>query len=79
MPALRREWSDVKRGDRFSIIPLADIHIGNAATDEKLLASTVQRIKDDDAAYWVGLGDYCEFINRSDKRFSVFGRLLRVH
>jgi len=36
-----------------------------------LLASTVQRIKDDDAAYWVGLGDYCEFINRSDKRFSV--------
>jgi len=71
MPALRREWGAVKRGDTFTIVPLADIHLGNAASDEKLFGSVVQRIRDDPDCYWVGLGDYCEFINRSDKRFSV--------
>jgi predicted phosphodiesterase len=71
MPAIRRDWSGVGRGDTFRIVPLADVHIGSAACNEKLLRSVVQRIKDDDRCYWIGLGDYCEFVNRSDKRFST--------
>ena len=68
---LYREWGAVKRSDTFTIVPLADVHIGNAACDEGLFASVVKRIKDDPTCYWLGLGDYCEFINRSDRRFSV--------
>ena len=68
---LRREWGAVRRGDTFTIVPLGDIHLGNRAADEKLFGAVVQRIKDDATAYWVGMGDYCDFINRSDRRFSV--------
>jgi hypothetical protein len=46
------------------------VHLGNDATDEKALAETVQEIADDPLSRWVGMGDYCEWINRSDPRFS---------
>ena len=54
--------------DTFTVVPIGDIHLGNEACDEKRLAETVKRIQDDDHCYWVGLGDYCEWINRQDKR-----------
>jgi hypothetical protein len=62
---------DVSRSDMFRLVPLGDIHIGAAACDEDLLAQVVKGIADDDNAYWVGLGDYCEFINMRDWRFNV--------
>jgi len=62
---------DVSRADTFRIIPLGDIHIGSAACDEDLLAKVVSGIARDPNAYWFGLGDYCEFINMRDWRFSV--------
>jgi predicted phosphodiesterase len=68
---LYREWGAVKRSDTFTIVPLGDVHIGNRACDETLFASVVKRIKDDPTAYWIGMGDYADFVNRSDKRFSV--------
>lgn len=71
MPALRRDWDGVKRGDTFRIIPLSDVHIGAAGCNEELFAATCQRIAEDDRAYWLGLGDYAEFVNRSDRRFSI--------
>lgn len=58
------------RSDAFTIVPVGDIHIGAAACDEELLRATVARIASDPLARWIGMGDYCDFINRSDPRFT---------
>jgi predicted phosphodiesterase len=50
---------------------IGDVHIGAAACNEKLLRQTVKRIEADDNARWVGVGDYCEWINQKDPRFSA--------
>jgi len=71
MQVVRREWFNVSRSDAFTIVPLGDVHLGNAACDERLFRSVVQRVADDPTCYWLGMGDYCEFINRSDPRFDV--------
>jgi len=57
------------RSDWFEIIPIGCTHLGNALCDEAALRRTVKHIKDTKHAYWGGMGDYCDFINRSDKRF----------
>lgn len=57
------------RSDVFRFYPSPDIHLGNAACDEKALAAWVKQIQDDPFALWAGIGDYAEFINRKDKRF----------
>ena len=56
------------RADMIRITPLGDMHLGNALCDEKLLAETVAEIEADPLHYWGGIGDYGEFINRSDRR-----------
>lgn len=71
MQVLKRDWHNVARGDQFRVVPLGDIHLGNAASDEKALRRTVADIAADDSAYWIGMADYCEFINRTDPRFSA--------
>jgi len=71
MTVIRREWFDVSRTDTWRLFPLGDVHLGNAACDERLFKAVVQRIADDDQALWIGLGDYADFINRRDPRFTV--------
>jgi len=68
---LRREWYDVPRNADtvYHIVPIGDVHDGTAACDEKLLQQVVARIEADPMCYWIGMGDYCEFINIHDKRF----------
>ena len=61
------------RSDMFRIIPISDIHIGNATCREKLLRSLVDDIASDDFAYIILMGDLCEFINRRDPRFEMEG------
>jgi hypothetical protein len=56
------------KADTIRIIPLGDIHAGHRNCDEALLDRTIARIKDDDDAYWGGMGDYCECIWRKDNR-----------
>jgi len=70
MKVLRREWTSVTRPDSFTIVPLGDIHLGNAACDEGLFREAVDRIAGDDTCYWIGMGDYCDFINATDPRFN---------
>jgi calcineurin-like phosphoesterase family protein len=70
MNILHREWTGVQRGDVFHIIPLGDVHLGNAACDEKLFQQVVKRIANDPRCSWLGMGDYCEFIQMSDPRWS---------
>ncbi len=71
MNSLIREWKSTSRSDVFKIIPLGDVHIGARACDEKHLLEVVKRIKDDEDCYWIGMGDYADFVNRQDPRFSV--------
>jgi len=55
------------RSDVFRIIPIGDTHLGHIATDEKLVQRTIDRVKEPDT-YWIGLGDICDSIGRTDKR-----------
>lgn len=57
------------RSDVFHLYPTPDVHLGNSACDEKALAEWVSTVAADPHAYWIGMGDYAEFINRKDKRF----------
>jgi predicted phosphodiesterase len=69
MKILRRRWHGVARPDTWTLYPLGDVHLGNQACDEKLFRATVKRVAEDDSALWLGMGDYCDFINLSDPRF----------
>jgi hypothetical protein len=69
MRVLKRDWSGLSRGDLIRIVPLGDVHLGVRACDEKLFTTTVNRIKDDPDCWWIGTGDFADFVNRSDKRF----------
>lgn len=56
--------------EHINIIPIADLHIMNATFDKKAYERTVEYIATHDNTYWFGLGDYGEFINFKDKRFT---------
>ena len=63
---------DVKadsRGDWFKIVPLGDVHVGNSNCDMQAFKDMVDWIKNKDKCMWVGMGDYIDAINYSDKRF----------
>jgi len=70
MKVLRREWMNVTRADVFTIVPLGDVHLGNTACDEALFRSAIERIAADPSCYWIGMGDFCDFINATDPRFN---------
>ena len=71
MKILTREWFEVSRKDTFRIVPLGDVHIGARACDEKLFRAVVDSIAQDKNCYWLGMGDYCDFVTGKDPRFSV--------
>lgn len=59
------------RSDSFVLYPIGDIHIGARACDLDSLRATVRDVEKDDSAVWIGMGDYAENINISDKRFDL--------
>ena len=69
MQVITRRFSGYGPARPFKIVPIGDVHIGPQSCDEKRLAAAVKAIADDPDTFWVGLGDYCDFINKSDKRF----------
>ncbi|HUV67139.1 MAG TPA: metallophosphoesterase [Sedimentisphaerales bacterium] len=66
---LKREISYTSRRDMFRLVFLSDIHLGSKHCDERLLRETVESIKRSKNAFWIGLGDYCEWINVRDPRY----------
>ena len=68
MEVITHEFFGVNRRIRMGLVPLGDIHIGSGLCDEDLLKKVVNFIKEN-GYYWVGMGDYCEFISLSDPRF----------
>ena len=53
----------------FYVVPIGDIHLGNACCDIEKLKEMVNWIKDNPNVYWIGMGDYIDCINYTDKRF----------
>ena len=51
-----------KKFDRkqFTLYPIGDWHYGSAQCNEGFIKQVVNEIKDNDAAYWCGLGDLME-------------------
>ena len=57
------------RGEQIFLVPIGDTHIGTRNCNEEKLQATIDWIKRTKNAYWIGMGDYGEFINYSDPRF----------
>lgn len=55
--------------DVFSIWNLSDLHWMSKSCDESQIRADIETIRNDPFAFWLGGGDYCEFIGYSDRRF----------
>jgi len=54
---------------RIKIYPLGDIHCGTRHCAEDRVRRQVEAIAKEDDAYWIGMGDYGEFITQRDPRW----------
>ena len=50
---------------------LGDIHGGIKHCAESMIKAKVQEVKEDPCAYWIGMGDYGEFITAKDPRWDI--------
>jgi len=57
------------RGEVVYLVPLGDLHVGTKNCDEDKLLATIEYIREHKNVYWIGIGDYIEAINYTDKRF----------
>lgn len=71
MRVIRRNTTYASRSDAFRLYILADLHLGNRECREDAVAQIVAEIAQDDHAYWMILGDCCDFINLRDPRRDV--------
>lgn len=60
-------------GQRFTIVPLGDVHFGSAACATHEFDSVIARIRSDPDCYWIGMGDMVESIAPNDKRWTAGG------
>jgi hypothetical protein len=59
------------RADVFRIWAIGDIHFGTKACALKRFKELVADIAADPFSFWVGMGDYADFISPTDKRFDA--------
>jgi hypothetical protein len=57
------------RSDVFDIHFIGDIHLGSASCDEDSLKKVISDIKSNPFARVIIMGDVCDYITQSDKRF----------
>ena len=57
------------REDVFYIVPIGDTHLGNCGFEKDRLVELVEWIKNKEKCFWIGMGDYVDCINYTDKRF----------
>ena len=60
----------------IKLFMLGDIHGGTIHCVENHIKDKVKEIAETDNAYWVGMGDYAEFITPRDKRFDPSQRAI---
>ena len=56
----RQEWH---------LYPIGDIHYTNIGCDKTALVRDIKEIADNPLAFWIGMGDYDEYITYGDPRF----------
>jgi hypothetical protein len=66
------------KASKIKIYCIGDIHGGTQHCMESLLKKTISKVKNDPEAYWVDMGDKCEFIGTHDKRWDSGGLELWV-
>ena len=72
MEAAGKQWIlHGSRTDAIKLWGLADFHLGNRATEKDRLWRDIQAIKDDPYSFWVGVGDYGDYISPRDRRFDA--------
>lgn len=59
-----------KTDDVINLVPIFDLHIMNPTFDKELYSQVVSFIRRTPNTYWMGGGDYGEYINFKDKRFN---------
>jgi len=59
------------KNDIIKMWGLGDMHLGNRATEKDRLARDIERIRSDPYSFWVGIGDYADFIHIGDRRFDA--------
>jgi len=70
MEAAGQRWIvHPSRSDEITIWNLADLHWLSRACAEKHVRKDIKAIQDDPNSFWVGGGDYADFIGFTDKRF----------
>lgn len=69
MEVVIRPIEHESRTDKFRIYPLGDVHIGHRGCNEDAFREYVAKIEEDDHAYWIGMGDYLDCVQRGDKRY----------
>jgi hypothetical protein len=58
------------RSTEIKLRPISDIHLLNKGCDEQLLRADIKEIKDNPNMFWIGTGDYVDYIGYTDsKRF----------
>ena len=62
-----------KPGQTFVLYPLGDVHFGSANCDTALFDATINHIRADRRALWLGMGDMVESIAPNDKRWQAGG------
>uniref|UniRef100_A0A6M3XLI4 Calcineurin-like phosphoesterase n=1 Tax=viral metagenome TaxID=1070528 RepID=A0A6M3XLI4_9ZZZZ len=61
------------RSSRFTIWCLSDLHLFNKGCELGRIKRDIQTIKDDPYSFFIGGGDYAEFVGITDKRFDPEG------
>lgn len=73
-----------KKVEKVTIIPIADAHIGDKNSNEKLLKETIERIKTEENTYTILNGDLCNMALKDSKSdvyeesLSPMGQILKV-
>lgn len=72
METLIKKIKYQKKSDIFYLVPIGDIHLGNAGCDEERLGELIKWIEKTENVMWLGMGDLADCIVSSDaKRFDI--------
>jgi hypothetical protein len=57
------------RSDEVVLYPIGDIHYGARGCEVDTLRQTIEEVRKNPNAFWIGMGDYSEAVTVADKRF----------
>jgi hypothetical protein len=67
----KRESRLAGRGSTVKLFPIGDVHLGAPACDVQSLRDTVAAVAKDPDAFWIGMGDYADYIFPGDPRWRL--------